>query len=122
MRKRAAIARTLALGPEVVLFDEPTTGLDPIMIEAVDDMIALAKQQYQITSVIISHDMASTFRIGDRISMLYEGEIIDSGSQAVTGTGRSSCRVGSTSSRINLTRPISRPSGTPMAAAAKNPP
>jgi ABC-type transporter Mla maintaining outer membrane lipid asymmetry ATPase subunit MlaF len=62
-----------------VLFDEPTTGLDPIMIEAVDDMIALAKQQYQITSVIISHDMASTARLADKVAFLHDGQIIFTG-------------------------------------------
>jgi len=65
MRKRVSLARALIANPEVVLFDEPTTGLDPIMIAQVDDMIALAKQQYQITSVIVSHDMASTQRLAN---------------------------------------------------------
>jgi len=76
MRKRVSLARALIANPEVVLFDEPTTGLDPIMIEAVDDMIALAKTQYQITSVIISHDMASTARLADQVAFLHDGKII----------------------------------------------
>ena len=76
MRKRVSLARALIANPEVVLFDEPTTGLDPIMIEAVDDMIALAKHQYQITSVIISHDMASTKRLADKVAFLHDGKII----------------------------------------------
>jgi phospholipid/cholesterol/gamma-HCH transport system ATP-binding protein len=76
MRKRVSLARALIANPEVVLFDEPTTGLDPIMIEAVDDMIALAKDQYQITSVIISHDMASTKRLADKVAFLHDGKII----------------------------------------------
>jgi ABC-type transporter Mla maintaining outer membrane lipid asymmetry ATPase subunit MlaF len=76
MRKRVSLARALIANPEVVLFDEPTTGLDPIMIEAVDDMIALAKQQYQITSVIVSHDMASTKRLADNVAFLHDGKII----------------------------------------------
>jgi ABC-type transporter Mla maintaining outer membrane lipid asymmetry ATPase subunit MlaF len=76
MRKRVSLARALIANPEVVLFDEPTTGLDPIMIEAVDDMIALAKQQYQITSVIVSHDMASTKRLADKVAFLHDGKII----------------------------------------------
>ncbi len=79
MRKRVSLARALIANPEVVLFDEPTTGLDPIMIEAVDDMIALAKQQYQITSVIISHDMASTSRLADQVAFLHDGRIIFTG-------------------------------------------
>jgi ABC-type transporter Mla maintaining outer membrane lipid asymmetry ATPase subunit MlaF len=76
MRKRVSLARALIANPEVVLFDEPTTGLDPIMIAQVDDMIALAKQQYQITSVIISHDMASTQRLADNVAFLHDGRII----------------------------------------------
>jgi ABC-type transporter Mla maintaining outer membrane lipid asymmetry ATPase subunit MlaF len=80
MRKRVSLARALIANPEVVLFDEPTTGLDPIMIAAVDDMIALAKEQYQITSVIISHDMASTARLADHVAFLHDGKIIFNGS------------------------------------------
>ena len=80
MRKRVSLARALIANPEVVLFDEPTTGLDPIMIAAVDDMIALAKDQYQITSVIISHDMASTQRLADDVAFLHDGKIIFNGS------------------------------------------
>ena len=80
MRKRVSLARALIANPEVVLFDEPTTGLDPIMIAQVDDMIALAKQQYQITSVIISHDMASTQRLADHVAFLHDGTIIFYGS------------------------------------------
>jgi len=76
MKKRVSLARALIANPEVVLFDEPTTGLDPIMIEKVDEMIALAKQQYQITSVIISHDMASTKRLADRVAFLHDGQIV----------------------------------------------
>ena len=79
MKKRVSLARALIANPEVVLFDEPTTGLDPIMIAAVDDMIALAKDQYQITSVIISHDMASTKRLADHVAFLHDGEIIFNG-------------------------------------------
>jgi ABC-type transporter Mla maintaining outer membrane lipid asymmetry ATPase subunit MlaF len=80
MKKRVALARALVSNPEVVLFDEPTTGLDPIMIEKVDEMIALAVRQYQITSVIISHDMASTKRLADHVAFLHDGGIIFYGS------------------------------------------
>ncbi len=76
MKKRVGFARALIANPEVVLFDEPTTGLDPIMIEKVDEMIVLAKQQFQITSAIISHDMASTKRLSDHVGFLHEGKII----------------------------------------------
>jgi ABC-type transporter Mla maintaining outer membrane lipid asymmetry ATPase subunit MlaF len=80
MKKRVALARALVSNPEVVLFDEPTTGLDPIMIEKVDEMIALAVRQYAITSVIISHDMASTKRLADHVAFLHDGKIIFYGS------------------------------------------
>ena len=79
MRKRVGLARALISNPEVVLFDEPTTGLDPIMIEKVDEMILLAKKSYQITSAIISHDMASTKRLADRVAFLHHGQIISYG-------------------------------------------
>jgi phospholipid/cholesterol/gamma-HCH transport system ATP-binding protein len=76
MKKRVSLARALIANPEVVLFDEPTTGLDPIMIEKVDQMILLAKKQFHITSAIISHDMASTKRLSDRVAFLHEGKIV----------------------------------------------
>ncbi len=76
MRKRVGLARATILGPEIIFYDEPTTGLDPIMIHQVDDMIAETQERLKVTSIVISHDMASTFRIGHRIAMLYEGQII----------------------------------------------
>jgi len=75
MKKRVSLGRALIARPEVVLFDEPTTGLDPIMIEKVDEMILLAKQEFRITSAIISHDMASTRRLSDRVAFLHDGQI-----------------------------------------------
>jgi ABC-type transporter Mla maintaining outer membrane lipid asymmetry ATPase subunit MlaF len=75
MKKRVSLGRALIARPEVVLFDEPTTGLDPIMIEKVDEMILLAKQEFRITSCIISHDMASTKRLSDRVAFLHDGQI-----------------------------------------------
>jgi phospholipid/cholesterol/gamma-HCH transport system ATP-binding protein len=79
-RKRVGLARALIDRPQILLYDEPTTGLDPIATKNVDEMIRRTADDFGVTSVVISHDMASTFRIGDRISMLYEGKII------VTGT------------------------------------
>ena len=76
MKKRVSLARALVTNPEVVLFDEPTTGLDPVMMEFVDEMIEDAVDRYQLTSVIISHDMASTFRLADTIAVLHGGRII----------------------------------------------
>jgi phospholipid/cholesterol/gamma-HCH transport system ATP-binding protein len=78
-RKRVGLARALIDRPEILLYDEPTTGLDPIATKNVDEMIRRTADQFKVTSVVISHDMASTFRIGDRISMLHEGKIVASG-------------------------------------------
>jgi ABC-type transporter Mla maintaining outer membrane lipid asymmetry ATPase subunit MlaF len=80
MRKRVSLARALVANPEIVLYDEPTTGLDPLMVKKVDEMIVLAKAQYQITSVVISHDMTSTRRIADTVRFLDRGKIIFAGS------------------------------------------
>jgi phospholipid/cholesterol/gamma-HCH transport system ATP-binding protein len=79
-RKRVGLARALIDRPEILLYDEPTTGLDPIATKNVDDMIRQTADEFGVTSVVISHDMASTLRIGHRISMLLDGQI------AVTGT------------------------------------
>jgi len=78
-RKRVGLARALIDRPEILLYDEPTTGLDPVATKNVDEMIRRTADDFGVTSVVISHDMASTFRIGDRISMLAEGRIIVSG-------------------------------------------
>ena len=79
MKKRVALARAVVSNPEVVLFDEPTTGLDPVMIELVDALIIKTREVYAITSVIISHDMASNRRLADRMAMLSGGRIISQG-------------------------------------------
>jgi phospholipid/cholesterol/gamma-HCH transport system ATP-binding protein len=78
-RKRVGLARALIDRPEILLYDEPTTGLDPVATKNVDEMIRRTADDFGVTSVVISHDMASTFRIGDRISMLAGGVIIVSG-------------------------------------------
>ncbi len=74
MRKRVGLARALVLEPQILLYDEPTTGLDPVATKNVDDMIRDISQETGVTSIVISHDMASTFRVGDRISMLVRGQ------------------------------------------------
>jgi phospholipid/cholesterol/gamma-HCH transport system ATP-binding protein len=79
MRKRVGLARAIALHPQIVLFDEPTTGLDPIMTEAVNQLIVDTQQSFNLTCVVISHDIQSIFRIGHKIAMLYEGRIIEYG-------------------------------------------
>lgn len=86
-RKRVGLARALIDRPEILLYDEPTTGLDPIATKNVDEMIRRTADDFGVTSVVISHDMASTFRIGDRIAMLHQGRI------AVSGTPRELLRT-----------------------------
>jgi phospholipid/cholesterol/gamma-HCH transport system ATP-binding protein len=79
MRKRVGLARATILNPQIIIYDEPTTGLDPIMCENVDEMIVSAQKEFNITSIVISHDMASTFRIANKVAMLYDGLIVESG-------------------------------------------
>jgi len=75
MRKRAAIARTLSLDPEVVLFDEPTTGLDPVNARRIDRLIRELAEKLGVTAVVVSHDLVSIFSIADRIAFLYQGRV-----------------------------------------------
>jgi phospholipid/cholesterol/gamma-HCH transport system ATP-binding protein len=75
MRKRVAVARALVLKPEILIYDEPTTGLDPITSRTVDELIESTRVHFGVTSVVISHDMQSVFNIGHRISLLYKGSI-----------------------------------------------
>jgi len=79
MAKRVGLARAIALAPSIILYDEPTTGLDPIMTVAIDNLIVAMQQKLNITSVVISHDIASTLRIADQVAMIHEGEIIEAG-------------------------------------------
>jgi phospholipid/cholesterol/gamma-HCH transport system ATP-binding protein len=75
MRKRAAIARTLTLEPDVVLFDEPTTGLDPVSARRIDKLIRELSATLGVTSLVVSHDLTSIFTIADRIAFLYRGVV-----------------------------------------------
>lgn len=79
MKKRVGLARAIAHEPEILLYDEPTTGLDPIMADAINDLIGEMKKYLSITSITITHDMNSAYKIADRIAMLYEGKIIEVG-------------------------------------------
>src|SRR5262249_54355383 len=79
MRKRVGLARALVLEPEILMYDEPTTGLDPLATRNVDEMILATCERYKVTSVVISHDMASVFRIADRIAMLHNKRIMAAG-------------------------------------------
>lgn len=75
MRKRAAIARTLTLEPEVVLFDEPTTGLDPVNARRIDRLIRELSRDLGVTAIVVSHDLTSIFSIADRVAFLYQGRV-----------------------------------------------
>ncbi|MBI3265896.1 MAG: ABC transporter ATP-binding protein [Chlamydiae bacterium] len=79
MRKRVGLARAIAMDPEIILYDEPTTGIDPIMGDAINDLILKLSAQLHSTSIAVTHDMASAFKIADRIAMLYDGKIIEVG-------------------------------------------
>ena len=76
MKKRVGLARAIAMHPQIVLFDEPTTGLDPVMTEAINQLILETQNKFHLTCVVISHDLGSIFKISDKIAMLYDGEII----------------------------------------------
>jgi phospholipid/cholesterol/gamma-HCH transport system ATP-binding protein len=76
MRKRVGLARAIATQPEILFFDEPTTGLDPIMADVINELIARSVRQLGATAISITHDMASARKIADRIAMLYQGRII----------------------------------------------
>jgi len=80
MQKRVAVARALVLEPEVLIYDEPTTGLDPITSRTVDELMVRTREQFGVTGIVITHDMASVFYIADRINYLYKGRITASGS------------------------------------------
>ena len=79
MRKRVSLARALVANPKIVLYDEPTTGLDPITTNSVDSMIDQAKDRRGVTSMVISHDIASAFRVADWLAVLYDGRIAAQG-------------------------------------------
>jgi phospholipid/cholesterol/gamma-HCH transport system ATP-binding protein len=78
-RKRVALARAIALNPEVILYDEPTTGLDPIRSDVINELIIKLQKQLKVTSIVVTHDMASAFKVADRIVMLHEGKLIFDG-------------------------------------------
>jgi phospholipid/cholesterol/gamma-HCH transport system ATP-binding protein len=79
MKKRVSLARAIAMNPEIVLYDEPTTGLDPIMADSINELIVYLKNKLNITSMVVTHDMTSARKVADRIAMLHKGEIIFTG-------------------------------------------
>ncbi|OGX26961.1 MAG: ABC transporter ATP-binding protein [Omnitrophica WOR_2 bacterium RIFCSPHIGHO2_02_FULL_45_21] len=79
MKKRVAIARALCVRPEVVLYDEPTTGVDPITADSINELIRSLHDKLKMTSIVVTHDMKSAYRVADKIAMLYNGKIIAEG-------------------------------------------
>jgi phospholipid/cholesterol/gamma-HCH transport system ATP-binding protein len=78
-RKRAGLARAIAFRPKYLLYDEPTSGLDPVTTTVIDRLIMKMKQELGVTSLVITHDMGSAYRISDRIAMLYDGRVLEEG-------------------------------------------
>lgn len=91
MKKRVGLARAIAVNPEIVLYDEPTAGLDPIMSRNISRLIKKTQEQLHVTSVLVTHDMQSAFYAADRVAMLYEGHIV---------------AIGTTEEMKNSTNPI----------------
>ncbi|MFP4499122.1 MAG: ABC transporter ATP-binding protein, partial [Vulcanimicrobiota bacterium] len=79
MQKRASLARAICADPEIVLYDEPTTGLDPIISNVINKLVLDLKERLQVTSVIVTHDLNSAYMIATEIAMLHEGKIIEKG-------------------------------------------
>jgi phospholipid/cholesterol/gamma-HCH transport system ATP-binding protein len=77
MKKRVSLARALVMEPELILFDEPSAGLDPVISSVIDELIINLTEKSEVTSIIVTHDMSSAFRIGTRMAMLYQGKIIE---------------------------------------------
>lgn len=80
MKKRVGLARAIAMHPEFILYDEPTTGIDPIMGDIINDLILKLHDQLRITSIAVTHDMVSAYKIADRIAMVYDGKVVLTGS------------------------------------------
>ena len=79
MRKRVSLARAIAMEPSIILYDEPTTGLDPVMANVINELMVRMREKLEVTSIVITHDMESAYHIADQIAMLYKGEIIQVG-------------------------------------------
>lgn len=128
MRKRVGVARTIALRPEVVLYDEPTTGLDPVNSARIGDLIASLRAQLKITSVVVTHDLALAYRVADRIALLHEGRVVAVGPAATFETStdpivreffdvpRSASRADPSPSPPRRTRPPAVAAGGPRRA------
>jgi phospholipid/cholesterol/gamma-HCH transport system ATP-binding protein len=79
MKKRVGFARAIAMNPQCVLYDEPTTGLDPINSDVINNLIVKLSNELHITSIVVTHDLASAYKVGDRIVMLHDGKVLFSG-------------------------------------------
>ena len=79
MRKRVGLARAIAIDPEVILYDEPTTGLDPVTADTINSLLVRCQKELKTTSIVVTHDMASAYKVGDRLVMLHEGGVIADG-------------------------------------------
>jgi phospholipid/cholesterol/gamma-HCH transport system ATP-binding protein len=79
MKKRVSLARALVMDPELILFDEPSAGLDPVISSVIDELIISLTEKSKVTSVIVTHEMDSAFRVGTKMAMLYQGKIIEAG-------------------------------------------
>lgn len=79
MKKRVGLARAIAYRPEIILYDEPSTGIDPIRADAINELIIMMKAELGVTSIVITHDMVSAYKVADRIAMLYDGKIVETG-------------------------------------------
>ncbi|MFA5005257.1 MAG: ABC transporter ATP-binding protein [Candidatus Omnitrophota bacterium] len=82
MKKRVALARAICIKPEVILYDEPTTGVDPITADSINNLIRSLHDKLKVTSVVVTHDMKSAYQVADRIAMMYNGKIIFEGTAA----------------------------------------
>ncbi|MFH1784506.1 MAG: ABC transporter ATP-binding protein [bacterium] len=106
MKKRVGLARAIAANPDFILYDEPTTGIDPIMGDIINDLLVDLKSKLKTTSIAVTHDMVSAYKIADRIALLHEGRIVEVGTpqeikstknpyvqQFITGSGKGPIRV-----------------------------
>jgi len=82
MKKRVALARAICIKPEVILYDEPTTGVDPITADAINELIRSLHDKLKVTSIVVTHDMKSAYKVADRIAMMFQGKIIAEGTSA----------------------------------------